>query len=582
MARAEPDRARALRRVLAVCALAGLAMGALRPALQVALEPAQVLAGLVAYPPGNPFGLYESSVWTAWHQLLAPPLAAGLHERALSVLVSGLLGALAFASLGAFALAAGAAPWLACAVPFLVAVAEPAPWGFHYGIYLLAQGHTYGTAGLAWLLLTLGLLGSGSLAAGAFALGFGPAVHASLGAWLALSVGAGAAFSWRELGGRWRALALGGAFGALAAGASLALHLAQAPVDRLEPAEAARYLDAFVRLWDAHRVPPALASWRGATVAIGIALALVLLRSGDPAPVAARFALRALVAASALGLGLGALQHAVPAGALPDAVEIAMPTRLLNLPMLAFVPLLAGALWRRRGDPWAHAALLALAVGALAAGRARAVASVGLPLLGLAALAAVLRARGRAAPAPRRSLDRALALACAGAVALCVASGLRELRPRLAYLVDRTNDPALAAAARGMGVLAVAPGIERAQLRTLRPLLLDPGALDMLPYAPAGGPALARALERVYGVDYFDPPPQARRKASLPEQPTRALWEARTPAEWSALGRELGFTAVLVAAPWRLQLPELARSPRVALYGVPGADGGASGEPPPS
>jgi hypothetical protein len=570
MGSAESPRGRNVAAVVAASALAGFAMGALRPALQVALEPAQVLAGLVRYPEGNPFGLYQASVWTAWHQALAPLLAAGVHERALSVAVSGLLGAIAFAAIGAFALAAGAAPWLACALPFLVSAADPATWGFHYGIYLLAQGHTYGTAGLAWLLLVLGLLGTGRWRAGAFALGFAPALHAALGAWLALGVGAAAALSWRELLPRWRPLLAGGALGAGLAAASLGLHLSQAPGERLDPAEATRYLDAFVRLWDAHRVAPALASWRGATVLAGIGIALALLTSPhDRPPAAARFALRALVVVAALALGLGALQHAVAPGALPDAVEIAMPTRLLNLPMLAFLPLAAGTLWRRRSDPLAHAALLALAVGALAAAREPRVASVGLPLLGLATLAAVLRARPAAAPAPRRSVDAAIALACAASLALGLASGVRELRPRLAYLIDRSNDRVLATAARGTGVLAVGSGIERAQLRTLRPLLLDPGALDMLPYALAGGPALARILERVYGIDFFQPPANALHKASLPEQPARALWEARAPSEWQALGREFGFSEVLVVARWRLRLPEVARDRQVALYRVP-------------
>ena len=574
---AEPPRGRSVAAVLAASALAGFAMGALRPALQVALEPAQVLAGVVRYPDGNPFGLYQASLWTAWHQGLAPLLAAGVHERALSVAVSGLLGALAFAALAVFALAAGAAPWLACAVPFLVSTADPWNWGFHYPIFILSQGHTYGTAGLGWTLLVLGLFGAGRWRAGAFALGFAPALHASLGVWLALAVGVAAALSWRELLPRWRALLTGGALGVLLAGASLGLHLSQAPPDRLDPVEATRYLDAFVRLWDAHRVPPALASWRGATVLSAIAVALAVLASSrNRPPAAARFALRSLVSVAVLGLGLGALQHAVAPGALPESVKIAMPTRLLNLPMLAFLPLAAGTLWRLRSDPLAHGALLALAAGAFVLGRVPRVAILGLPLLGVVTLAAVLRAHPRAVgAAPRRFLDAALALACVAAVVLGLATGVRELQPRYAYLIDRSTDRVLARAARGTGLLAVGPGIERSQLRTLRPVLIDPGALDMLPYALAGGPALARILEQVYGVDFFDPPAKALRGAALPEQPTRALWEARSVPEWAALGREFGFTEVLVVGAWQLRLPELARDRQVALYAVPLLRGGA-------
>jgi hypothetical protein len=44
-------------RVAFASALMGAAMGALEPAYHVAIEPAQVLAGLVSYPPDNPFYL---------------------------------------------------------------------------------------------------------------------------------------------------------------------------------------------------------------------------------------------------------------------------------------------------------------------------------------------------------------------------------------------------------------------------------------------------------------------------------------------------------------------------------------------
>jgi hypothetical protein len=43
-------------------ALAGAAMGAIDPSYQVAIEPAQVLAGVVSYPPGNPFAVYQTQV----------------------------------------------------------------------------------------------------------------------------------------------------------------------------------------------------------------------------------------------------------------------------------------------------------------------------------------------------------------------------------------------------------------------------------------------------------------------------------------------------------------------------------------
>ena len=72
---------------------------------QVAVETAQVVAGLVDYPAGNPFYVYHTKLWTILHQVLAVALAAGLSERTLSVLVSGLLGMVSFQALSLIAYA---------------------------------------------------------------------------------------------------------------------------------------------------------------------------------------------------------------------------------------------------------------------------------------------------------------------------------------------------------------------------------------------------------------------------------------------------------------------------------------------
>src|SRR5215472_17365950 len=161
MSRPEALSGRTVALVAAASALAGAVLSALTPAWQVAIEPAQVLAGIVRYPPGNPFGLYELRLWTLWHQLLAPLLAAGVPERVLTIAVSGAVGALTFAALSVMALAHGAHPALPFATPFVLILLEPTLWGFSYPILLVGYGHTYGMAGLAWVLLICGLLGAG-------------------------------------------------------------------------------------------------------------------------------------------------------------------------------------------------------------------------------------------------------------------------------------------------------------------------------------------------------------------------------------------------------------------------------------
>src|SRR5262249_19256608 len=148
---------------------------------------------------------------------------------------------------------------LALAAPFLTWFFNPLVmrWGFNYPILLVGQGHTYGMVGLAWLALACGALGVGRLATGAFLIGVAPALHASLGAWLALLAGVCGLTMLRALRPPLGALLRGGLAGVAVAGASLALHvLRDGPEPSIDPVLAQRYLDAFVRIWDAHRVPP--------------------------------------------------------------------------------------------------------------------------------------------------------------------------------------------------------------------------------------------------------------------------------------------------------------------------------------
>ena len=641
----ETPSGRSVAAVAAASALAGAAIGALEPAWHVALEPAQVLSGIVHYPPGNPFGLYELRLWTLWHQLLAPLLAAGIPERALTIALSGAVGALTFAALAIMALAHGAHPGLAFATPFVLILLEPGLWGFNYPILLVGYGHTYGMAGLAWLLGICGLLGAGCRRTAAFLLGLAPAIHASLGASFALVVGACALADLRELRPQLRSMALWGAIGAALSAASFGWQqIAASAPPVADPAVAARYLDAFVRVWDQHRRPVNLAAWKAFLVWCTLLLAFALLRYGRQSiPAPNRLSLRVFLACGVIGVANSVLLRLVPLGDIPSALLVAMPMRLANLPALAFVPLLIGVLWRMRESPAARLLLLAVAIVAIAGRRAPWLNAVGLvtfnvapllivaartqprPVLRLAALGlftyygvyrlsldlpflgrrgasgvlmlaasvvalAVLWARaerlvlrrGLGTRArrlavrldPREPLfDVPLAIAFAAAVIAVGGSAAAGLPVRLAELRDRTNDPALRAASHGEGMVAAGPGLGQVQLLTRRPVLLDPEALDMLPYAADGGPALERILREVYAVDFFDPPAPARYKAVVPKQPVRSAWEARSAEAWSEIGARFGVSEVLVDADWRLRLPEVTRSERYALYRVEAAPG---------
>ncbi|RIL04500.1 MAG: hypothetical protein DCC71_13835 [Proteobacteria bacterium] len=550
---------------IAAAALLGLVVGLCFPSLHVAVEPAQLWAGIVAYPDDNPYGLYQRRLWTVLHQLLAALLALGVPERALSFALSGAAGALAFAAAGAVAAALGASAPQAAFAATLLWMLNPAAWGFGYPILIAGHPHTYGMLGLAWIVLAWGVLGAGRFAWGGFLLGCAPAVHPSLGAWAAVVTAICVASDWRRIGAARAALLRGGALGAALAGASLAWHLAQqTPGPAVDPAEVERVFDAYLAFWDSHRAPFVPSAWQAAAIVASTALTCALLVRGPQAP-GPTLLLRAVVACTALGMGFAVLADRAP-GAIHDAVLALMPSRLVNVSMFALVPSLIGALALRWDAPVAR--LACYAVGALTAWTPR-LPQLEWALFGAVALATVLLWLRTPAAAPRATRwDFAIASGVALGIAAAVLPGLAKQPVRAARMYDFRSDAAFAAASRGEGLLAVAPPIAMAQLRTRRPLLLDPNAIDMLPYAPAGGPLLARIVTDVYGKDFFAVPRSARRLTAVDPRIARPVWEARTADAWRALGARYGFRDVLAPADWRIDLPLVARSERLALYAL--------------
>jgi hypothetical protein len=108
------------------------------------------------------------------------------------------------------------------------------------------------------------------------------------------------------------------------------------------------------------------------------------------------------------------------------------------------------------------------------------------------------------------------------------------------------------------------------QLRTRRPVLVDGGGLDGLPYSLEMGPALERILHDVYAIDFFNPPAEARHTGVIPAGHTRTVWEGYSRDRWGEIGRQYRVTGVLTNGDWRLDLPLLADNGDFRLYSIPG------------
>jgi hypothetical protein len=552
---------------------------------QVAVETAQVVGGLVDYPAGNPFYVYHTKLWTVLHQVLAVALAAGLSERTLSILVSGLLGMVSFQALSLIAYAISRDVLIAAGASALIFFSRVAEVGAIYPIWLVGTTHTYGIIALAHAALAVGFLGCGWYRSGLFLLGLGPAVHASVGAWVALIGGIVFASDFRRLSRDLRP-----ALPAFLAGCGVTLtslavqFLFVQDVPRVDPSTTDRYLAAFVEFWDMHRQP---VDFEGATVRLNAAALVVGLiwltwhRGLLSPPV--QLLLRFVVCTAVVSLTVAALSW-IPPDRLPAAFLIAMPGRLLNLNVLVFVALTVGFGGRLRGT-WPGAVVLLLLAATLLIGNRsglwmfagdhqavfqdlprslRPNATNVVLIVGLLQLAVASFRTEQRSPIVKPAYASTIALLAAAAF---LTWNLE--RPPSFDMADRTDDQLYRSLSERDGLLLTAGDLHLVQLRTRRPVLLDGGGLDALPYAIEAAPETERILRDVYGIELLNPPEEARFRGSVPPEFTKQVWENYSPQEWDRIAERYGVRQVLTPGGWQLQLPVAVRKGALIVYDIP-------------
>ncbi len=508
--------------VLAVSGLVGIIVGMFRvPALQVAVESAQVVAGIVHYPPGNVFYIYHTKVWTLLHQVGALFLLAGVAELTLSRLISGLLGMAAFQALGMVVYALGRNVVLAIASAIVIVLTGVAEGVAVYPVTLMGTSDTYGALGLSLFVLVLALFAAGCHRGAAFLLGLVPAVHAGLGAWLwVVTI---VVFFWHGLPAPaerrpvWKCFLSGCAISALSYVIQLVFITDVPAVDRLE---VARSLNAFVSFWDYHRAPLQLVS-RPMLFNVGAmlmaAIGLVALKSRLPSD--ATFFLKALVVCGVLGI-VAVFLSWIPPQQVPATLLMLMPSRLLTINTMVLAATVIGL----------------------------------------------------SASLPRKTLTT---LVPATLLAACVVykPGLvigRAWGSWAMTLEDYSNDAFFAATAQDKnGLLVTGGSLHLIQLRTRRPVLLDGGGLDGLPYAPEAGPEMRRVLSDVYGIDLLSPPSEAQYAGVVPDDFNKDVWSKYSRSKWQDIRRTYHVTQVLTPVDWTVDLPVIADNGDLRLYQIP-------------
>ena len=143
-----------------------------------------------------------------------------------------------------------------------------------------------------------------------------------------------------------------------------------------------------------------------------------------------------------------------------------------------------------------------------------------------------------------------------------------ESARRDTIFLDRTNHSVFSRAAKDGGLLLTGGDLRLVQLRTRRPLVLDGGALDGLPYAIEAGPETQRILQDIYALDMLNPPEAARGLGAIPNELNRITWEGYSPRKWHEIRRAYHVTQVLTPG-WYLNLPAIAWERGIVLYEIP-------------
>jgi hypothetical protein len=134
---------------------------------------------------------------------------------------------------------------------------------------------------------------------------------------------------------------------------------------------------------------------------------------------------------------------------------------------------------------------------------------------------------------------------------------------------DYTNDVFYARISENSGLL-LTTDFFLISLRTRRPILLDPSALDAFAMVPESGDIWNNALRKIYGIDLFKPPPTCyRHRGIIFPILYKKLWENRGVEEWQTIKKEFGVTNILTRKSFKLSLPVVMEDDHKILYEIP-------------
>ena len=554
---------------------------------QIPIEPGQILAGIVKYQDYNLQYIYMMKTWTILNQISAILLSLGFNEITTSIILVGLIGAVSLQALTMIIYAISNNIVLSLTGPIFISLYWP-DFSVAYPIsYLQMSRHSFGLFGLVFVILIIGLFSSGYLKLGSLLLGMAPAIHFTMGAWCFLLIMIVLLANYEDTKSNIKKISGFYLIGLIISVSSFASYfLAAKGLLIFKQTGNQELIINYIKYLDVHRRPINFLHPGFYLSLIGAIISWFVIHYQKTNGNGSSFFFKLFVINFILAAVLSISSH------FPDTflqLQLMMPGRFININIIMFLPMLLGLLGRENNNLIDKINFSFLILGAvclmiffkpLSVQQINMLGFININYMKIIFAIVMFSSIIYIASACSKNhlvkfsekYTKIIALLYrTGFIALLVVSLVILTKPLFEPYKGKFNiDPVYKTVSNEKGLLLLSTSLfDFVQLKTRRPILFNPYAVDGLPYAPETAPYLNHLLENIYGMSLRYPPEEKYRHQLFNLGLEKRLWERRRKADWLKIRQEFGVQQILTKSDWRLDLPIVDRSPRFILYAIP-------------
>ena len=98
----------------------------------------------------------------------------------------------------------------------------------------------------------------------------------------------------------------------------------------------------------------------------------------------------------------------------------------------------------------------------------------------------------------------------------------------------------------------------------LKPYIINAAFIDHLPYHPYTIDDTKKIIEKVYGLDFFNPPDLYR--GAIKDEWYKEIFEKRKKDKWIEIAKEFNLSGIILPNDWKISLKETFSSNKYSLY----------------